>query len=185
MAISGAHSVDSTRAALSMTKLTYPSLPSPYAEALGDLDPVHSMRETADRLERTVQHASAELLRRAPLPGKWSAHEVIGHLADHEVILGARIRLVAALDRPSITGYDQDAMVARLGLEQATTARLLAAFRSGRQLTLELVDRLSGDALERVGLHTERGEESIAKMLALYAAHDLLHEAQIARALAS
>jgi hypothetical protein len=32
-----------------------------------------------------------------------------------------------------------------------------------------------------VGLHAERGEESVAQMIRLYAGHDLLHLSQIAR----
>ena len=36
-------------------------------------------------------------------------------------------------------------------------------------------------AIERVGMHAERGEESVAHMMRLYAGHDLLHIRQIGR----
>ena len=103
----------------------------------------------------------------------------MAHLADSEVILGSRYRLVAAHDRPVLVGYDQDAFVVMLGVENTTTADLLDDFALARAVNLGLLDRLPLESFERVGLHTERGEESILKMLAMYAGHDLHHLRQI------
>jgi len=158
--------------------------PGRYGEALEGRAVLPTFEEAPRRVADRVTHLNDELVRRRPAPGKWSVHEIVGHLADHEVILGARLRLTAGLDRPPIQGYDQDAMVARLGLENATTAELLDAFRAGRELTLGFLRRLPISGWDRIGLHTERGEESVAAMVALYAAHDLIHEAQLDRTLA-
>jgi uncharacterized damage-inducible protein DinB len=141
------------------------------------------MRAAAGRLAHLVKGRPDSELRARPSSSAWSAHEVVGHLADHEPVLGFRLRMAAAHDRPSISGYDQEAFITRLGLERRTTAELLTTFRSGRELTLELLGRLPEDAWSRVGLHDERGEESIERMVRIYAGHDLIHEAQIARLL--
>jgi hypothetical protein len=37
------------------------------------------------------------------------------------------------------------------------------------------------DDMNRVGVHSERGEESVAHMMKLYAGHDLLHLNQMER----
>ena len=46
---------------------------------------------------------------------------------------------------------------------------------------MRLWQRLSPTDLMRVGLHGERGEESLERMRQLYAGHDLLHLRQLQR----
>ncbi|HSB36069.1 MAG TPA: DinB family protein, partial [Thermoanaerobaculia bacterium] len=112
-------------------------------------------------------------------PGKWSIKEIIAHLADGEVILGSRYRFIAAHDRPTIQGYDQDAFAARLGPLNAKAADLIDDFAMVRAANLGLLERLPEEAWDRVGLHSERGEESIRKLVYMYAGHDRHHVAQI------
>jgi hypothetical protein len=50
-----------------------------------------------------------------------------------------------------------------------------------RRANLRLVERASPDDLKRVGVHVERGDESLAHLLRLNAGHDLLHLRQIER----
>ena len=50
-----------------------------------------------------------------------------------------------------------------------------------RRVNLRLWRRLSPADLTRVGVHGERGEESLAHLRRLYAAHDLLHLRQLDR----
>ncbi|MCL4810517.1 MAG: DinB family protein, partial [Thermoanaerobaculia bacterium] len=112
-------------------------------------------------------------------PGKWSIRQIVAHLADGEVILGSRYRFVAAHDRPAIPGYDQDLFVERLGVGNATTEELLADFEMARAVNLGLLTRLPDEAFARVGVHAERGEESIDTMVAMYAGHDRVHLEQV------
>lgn len=50
-----------------------------------------------------------------------------------------------------------------------------------RQANLRLLTRASDGDLTRVGVHAERGDESVAHLIRLYAGHDLLHLKQIER----
>jgi hypothetical protein len=150
-----------------------------YAAALADQDPIIVMATTPDRLRKILRGLTDAQLSTRPLPGKWSIKEIVAHLADGEVILGSRYRLVAAQDRPTLVGYDQDAFVAMLGAEHASTADLLDDFALARAVNLGLLERLPTDSLDRVGLHLERGEESILTMLHMYAGHDVHHLRQI------
>ena len=43
-----------------------------------------------------------------PAPGKWTAREVVHHLADSEMTAAVRLRLLVATDSPENVGYDQD-----------------------------------------------------------------------------
>jgi hypothetical protein len=126
-----------------------------------------------------VKGLTEKQLTTPPAPGKWSIKQIIAHLADGEVILGSRYRFAAAHDRPPIAGYDQDLFVERLGVENTTTEELLADYELARAVNLGLLQRLPDGAFERVGIHAERGEESIAMMVTMYAGHDRVHLEQI------
>jgi hypothetical protein len=156
-----------------------PVVPERYLEALGDADPLVAMAETPDLLRRLVRGLTEKQLAKKPAPAKWSIREIVAHLADGEVVLGGRYRFIAAMDRPPLPGYDQDAFVANLGVDRAATADLLDDFAMSRAVNLGLLERLDENAWSRVGLHAERGEESIAHLVTLYAGHDRIHLAQV------
>ncbi len=156
-----------------------PVVPERYVNALGGADPVESQRKAPKRIKKLLRGLSEKQLARRPAPNKWSIKEVIAHLADGEVVLGSRLRFVAAMDRPPILGYDQDAFVERLGIERVKTAELFDAFAAVRGANVSLMERLAEDAWRRVGIHSERGEESIETMIVMYAGHDRIHEEQI------
>jgi hypothetical protein len=150
-----------------------------YAAALGGDDPVSVMAETPDRIRRLIRGLTEKQLETRPAPGKWCIKEIVAHLADGEVILGSRYRFIGAHDRPPLLGYDQDAFAERLGPMNAKAADLADDFAMARAVNLGLLERLPADAWDRVGLHAERGEESIRSSVATYAGHDRIHLAQI------
>lgn len=156
-----------------------PVIPERYRAALGDDDPLFAMAEAPERLRKLVRGLTEKQLSTAPAPGKWSIKQIVAHLADGEVVIGSRYRFAAAHEKPAIAGYDQDLFVERLGVENTTTEELLADFELARAVNLGLLQRLPEGAFERVGIHAERGEESIAKMVAMYAGHDRVHLEQI------
>jgi uncharacterized damage-inducible protein DinB len=148
---------------------------------LRDRDPIDVLRLTADKLDASLRGLSEEEMRRPEAPGKWSLCQVLRHLADSEIVWGWRIRLVLAQDRPSLTGYDQDAWAERLRYDEADPVLALKEFRTVREGNLRVLAGLTSDDLQRVGVHAERGEQTLAHMLKLHAGHDLLHLIQIDR----
>jgi len=161
-----------------------PVLPDRYAAALGGNDPIESMRKAPKRLKKLLKGVPEKRLKARPAAGKWSIKQILAHMADGEVMLGSRFRLVAAMDRPPLLGYDQDAFVERLEVDKARADELLQDFAAVRKANVRLLERLPPGALARVGLHSERGEESLADMLVMYAGHDRVHEEQVERLLA-
>jgi len=150
-------------------------------ELLGDREPLTVLREMPSSLSRAISGLSPKQLRTPERPGKWSIAQVLQHLADSEIVLGWRYRLIIAQDRPPLTGYDQDLWADRLHYEQANPLEALELFGVLRRANLRVLERLTPADLLRVGLHTERGEESIGHLLKLGAGHDLLHLRQIDR----
>ena len=148
---------------------------------LGTRDPFAVLDETVPALERAVQGLSPRQFTQPEAEGKWSVRHVLQHLADSEVVWAWRLRLVLAQDRPPLTGYDQDKWADRLGYADIDPRDSVAMFSILRRGNLRLVEGASRDDLQRVGVHVERGEESLAHQLKLYAGHDILHLNQLER----
>lgn len=119
-----------------------------------------------------------------PAPGKWSAREIVHHLADSEMTSAIRLRLLLAQERPAIQAYDQDEFARRLYYDRPLNASL-EAFRWARQTTGEILDRMSDAEWEREGTHTEVGRYTAERWLEIYAEHAHKHADQIRRARAA
>jgi uncharacterized damage-inducible protein DinB len=148
---------------------------------LGSTDPMAVLRETPAALRRATAGVPPATLKQPEKEGKWSIGQVLQHLADSDLVWGWRVRLIFAHDRPAITGYDQDLWAERLHYDLAEAAESLDTFDALRRANLRLIERAPAEDLTRVGIHAERGEESVEHLLRLYAGHDLLHLRQIAR----
>src|SRR5215471_2875360 len=127
---------------------------------LGDRDPHDVLRATPDAVRRAVANLSRDELRAPEAPGKWSIRHVVRHLADSEIVWGWRLRLVLAQDRPTITGYDQDAWAGTLRYDTAPVREALDEFSALRRTHVRLIASTSDADLARFGVHAERGEES-------------------------
>jgi DinB superfamily len=148
---------------------------------LGSQDPMSVLRETPAALGRAVAGMPAAQLPQREKPGKWSIAHVLQHLADSEVVWSWRMRLILAQDRPMIIGYDQDQWADNLHYGEVDPFESLDTFSVLRRGNLRLLERASPEDLKRVGIHAERGEESVEHLRRLYAGHDLMHLQQIAR----
>jgi hypothetical protein len=116
-----------------------------------------------------------------PLPGKWSAQEIVHHLADSETASALRLRRLLAEDKPLIQGYDQDEYAVRLKYNERDIAPALEAFRAARATTAQLLALMTEDDWKREGQHTESGRYTTEAWLEIYAAHAHNHAAQIRR----
>jgi hypothetical protein len=119
-----------------------------------------------------------------PAPDKWTAREIVHHLADSEMTSAVRMRNVIATDNVAIVGYDQEVFAKRLYYDRPIAASL-AAFKAARETTAELLDRLTEAEWKREGTHTEHGRYGMDTWLKIYAAHAHDHADQIRRARAS
>ena len=154
-------------------------------EVLGDRDPLAVAAELLTWLERRTAGLDDAMVRRPEAPGKWSVLEVIQHLADTEVVYAWRTRQILTQERPPIQGYDQDAWAKVLQYGRADLAVALGQLRGVRTANLRLWRSLTPAQLERVGLHSERGPESLDLVIRMMGGHDLVHRRQIDRVLAA
>jgi hypothetical protein len=156
-----------------------------YAEslyaALADRDPIAVFQETPARLRQLTTSVDDAALRRAERDGKWSMLQVAQHLADSELVVGWRYRLISAQDGATITAYDQDQWVSSLWRGDERLADVLDQFEALRAANLRLLSRLTPEQWEHAGLHEERGREPMRPFVRLIAGHDVVHLRQVER----
>jgi hypothetical protein len=146
---------------------------------VGKRDPLAVLRETPALLRKLILRQPPELLARKPKGGKWSAAEILAHLADTELVLGYRIKSVLAENGRPIENVDQTLWSKSMRYEKVEPWKSVVRFRETRSWNLDLLAGLTPEEWSRYGVHSERGKESVRDMALLYAGHDLNHAAQI------
>ena len=122
-----------------------------------------------------------ESLTSHPIPGKWSAAEIVHHLADSEMTSAIRLRKLLSESNPILQGYDQEAFARDLHYQSRPIAPALDAFRAARETSAQLLDAMSEDDWRRRGWHTDSGPYHAEQWLEIYAAHAHGHAEQIRR----
>ena len=116
-------------------------------------------------LRAAVGGLSREQLVARPVAGKWSTLEVVCHLADFDPILADRMKRVIAEDRPPLLGADEQRFAAALAYHQRDLEEELALIEQTRAQLARILRTLPDEALGRVGVHNERGELTLERLL--------------------
>ena len=119
-----------------------------------------------------------------PAPNRWTAREIVHHLADSEMTSAIRLRRLLAEDHPQIQGSDQEEFARRLHYERPHESSL-EAFRYARSTTAELLECLQPADWLREGTHSESGRYTVETWLRIYAEHAHKHARQIREARAA
>jgi hypothetical protein len=134
-----------------------------------------------EEVTHSLEGIPDEKLSAHPLPGKWSAREIVQHLADSEMNSAIRLRKLLTEDSPQLQGYDQEDYATRLRYNERDIAPALDALRGARTTTGQLLDAMSEQDWAREGTHSESGRYTAEDWLRIYAAHAHNHAAQIRR----
>jgi hypothetical protein len=137
-------------------------------------------REVAAALEG----ATEQELDARPAPGKWTAREIVHHLADSEMTSAVRLRLLVAEENAAIRAYDEKEFAKRLHYDRPI-ASSLRAFEAARSSTGDLLDRMTDADFSKTGTHPEHGSYGVDRWLEIYAEHAHKHADQIRRARAA
>jgi hypothetical protein len=106
-----------------------------------------------------------------PVPGKWSALEVVCHLADFDPILADRMKRIIAEDQPTLLGADEKRFAAALAYHDRDLEEELTIIERTRSQMARILRTLPEAALQRVGVHNERGPLSLERLLTLATNH--------------
>ena len=72
-------------------------------------DPIKLQQAAPRKFAALTKGLSKKRLTRRPEPGKWSIAEILAHMADAELVIGYRLRLILASNGTPIQAFDQDA----------------------------------------------------------------------------
>ena len=128
---------------------------------------------------RSISKSLVPKKKQQPTPGKWSAAEIVSHLADCDLVFGFRLRQTLAEDNPAIQPFDQDKWASQYsGIPAAQT---LETFSALRKWNLRLIQSALPAAGGRTMTHPERGTMTFQTIVETMAGHDLNHLAQLRR----
>ena len=142
-------------------------------------DPLKIQKSTAKKLAKLIKPLGRKDLKRRPAADRWSIAEILAHLADAELVAGWRVRCILSADGTPIQAFDQDSWAATFSYAKRDAKESLRAFKVLRENNLALLKSVPGKLLENYGMHAERGKETVAHMVRLYAGHDINHLKQV------
>jgi hypothetical protein len=146
---------------------------NPYGAALGEADVMTALKESPERMRKLVESLTPGQMASSYAPGKWTAAQLLVHLAQTEAVFGMRIRFALGQDGYTVQPFDQDAWLAR---EASTDGKIAFwAYYAMRHLNLQLFTTLTPDERRRPFLHPERGAMHVEWILEMLAGHERHH----------
>lgn len=150
---------------------------NPYAAELGRRDPLTALKETPAQITAIATAWSPAQFDRSYSPGKWTARQILIHLAQTELVLGTRARMAVSTPNYVAQPFDQDVWIKKeAGLDgrYALDAFLgVAAMNHIFFASLSAADRASGLA------HPEYGDLTVDWILGQIAGHQIHHLKQL------
>ena len=151
--------------------------PNPYAAALGERDPLDALADTPARIRDLVACSPADRLQRSLAPGKWSARQILIHLAQTEMALGARARFALGQAGYRAQAFEQDAW---MPLDANTPAAVaLDVYTSLREMNVAMWTALTAEQRARSFAHPEYGTLTVWWIAEQMAGHDIHHFMQL------
>ena len=153
---------------------------NPYARFLPpNPDYLALLKATPITVESLIGRLSNDQLSQPPAPGKWSAAQILAHLADCEIAFAFRLRQTLAEDNHTIQPFDQDRWAVPYPSIPDLAAQSLATYKALRHWNLLLLEATYPAAGSKPAFHPERGVMTFQTIVETIAGHDLNHLAQL------
>ncbi len=160
------------------------SSPTPYAQYVGDQDPIEVLRTSFEEYRALFPRIARTDWARPWAPGKWTIAQLVLHVAQWEMFFGYRVRCGLAVPEFTVQPLNQDPFVdAESKATDCPTAA--AAFEAMRRMNLALAASLSPDQLRLPIIHPERGRIDVRDLVVTLAGHPVHHLKQLQQALGS
>jgi hypothetical protein len=151
--------------------------PNPYGQYVEGRDVLASLEEVAQRIAVLVRGWARERDGRSHAPGKWTARQVLAHLAHLEIVFANRLRFALAEDGYRIQSFEQDDW---MRAETAPPALVsLDAYVALRAMNVALLRSLTPEQRARTASHPEWGVVDVAWLAAWCAGHERNHLPQL------
>jgi uncharacterized damage-inducible protein DinB len=109
------------------------------------------------------------------VPGKWSAHEQLAHLARYHQIFLQRIERILAEQTPAFPRYRAEEDPEWTTWSGLPTQQVLVRLSSMRAKLMARMRSLSEGDFERTGIHPKFGEMTLSLWLEFFLVHEAHH----------
>ncbi len=150
---------------------------NPYAAQLGNRNAREVIAQTPGKLSSLSGRLGPQGMKRSLAPGKWTARDILCHLADTELAFAFRLRQSLAEPHHVIQPFDQDAWSRPYPSLESQAA--IATFSAVRAWNLALLATVPAEGYARTLNHPERGDMTFQVLVETMAGHDLNHLGQL------
>jgi DinB superfamily len=151
-----------------------PMKPHPvYSKYVEGEDVLRCLEETPIRIETLVRSWPRVRDDQSYAPGKWTARQLLAHLAHIEMVFTTRLRFVLTTDGHVVQTFEQDDWMAAEPRMAALTA--LDAYVSLRRMNVQLCRALTADQRKRQATHPEFGTIDVDWLMGWCAGHERHH----------
>jgi hypothetical protein len=148
-----------------------------YTKDLGDREPLAALRDSVARLTALTRGWSAADFERPWAPGKWTARQIVMHLAQTELALGVRARMALATPNYTAQPFDQDRWLGRE--TRLSGGDAVAAYAAICLMNVALFEALSPADREIAMAHPEYGSITVDWIIHTLAGHGIHHLDQL------
>jgi hypothetical protein len=131
------------------------------------------------RLVSALEHLPREMWQFRPVPGRWTIHEILIHIADSEANSYIRCRRFLAEPGSTVLGYDENKWARDLRYHDQSTDDALELFKWLRLKSYNLIKDLPESIWSNTVNHTETGVMTMDDWLDTYERHIPEHVEQM------
>jgi hypothetical protein len=128
-----------------------------------------------DFLAVTLNGVAIDTLSTRVIPGKWSAHEQLAHLARYHQVFLQRIDRILSENAPEFPRYRAEDDPEWPAWTSLPTSQLLVRISSMRAKLMARLRSLSEEQFERTGVHSRFGAMSLSLWLEFFLVHEAHH----------
>ncbi|MGB2866919.1 MAG: DinB family protein [Bacteroidota bacterium] len=141
--------------------------------------PMAILSATAGKIVKLLMKSRPASLKKRSGPDKWSAGEILAHLADSELVFSFRLRLILGSNGTPIQAFDQDVWAKYSQYAKLEPLESFEQFRVLREANVRLLKMIPKGMWDYYGMHSERGKENVVRMTEMFAGHDINHVRQL------
>ena len=130
-------------------------------------------------VQRIVERIPPDRLDAELFPGRFTARQVVAHLADWEPIMRARIQAAAEKPGSTVEAYDEGQMALDHAYAQCDPLEQSDILIRERAITVAYVRGIRAGALKLTAIHPERGEQTVEDFMNIILGDDLYHIEQL------
>jgi uncharacterized damage-inducible protein DinB len=150
---------------------------TPYTVDLAGRDPIEAIGDTIARIAAMTANWTPAEFERSYAPDKWSARQILTHLAQSELAFGTRARMALTVPNYVAQSFDQDLWMAReLELDGRAAAN---AYLAAGGMNLAFFERLSDADRQTPLTHPDYGTLAVDWIIHQTAGHQIHHLKQL------